>query len=147
MGRRARTRAGTEPAPSGEILPAAEPVPRRLRRGPPITLTCDCGESRAVHYGERWCCEKCGRTWNTRRIPADQYAAVRRIRTRFVMVPVTVLLAIIATVALFVAFGRVYVVILLPFALALWSMYGRQLHRRRLHQALGRLPRWKIEPE
>ena len=52
-------------------------VPKSVRRGPPITVTCDCGEKRHLRYGERWTCEKCGKTWNTNRIPVEQYAAIR----------------------------------------------------------------------
>lgn len=121
--------------------------PRKLARGPRITLTCDCGERRDLRYGERWQCEKCGRTWDTRRIPPEDYAAVRRIRTRFVLIPMVILVAIVATVVLFVVFGRIYALILLPFALTMWSMYGRSIHRRRLRRALDRVPEWKIRPE
>ena len=37
-------------------------LPKSVRRGPPITLTCDCGERRYLRYGERWTCEKCKKT-------------------------------------------------------------------------------------
>ena len=118
-----------------------------MTRGPKITLTCECGERRDLSYGERWSCEKCGRRWDTHRIPAEDYAAVRRVRRRFVLIPVAMLLVIVATVVLFVVYGRIYAVILLPFALSLWSMYGRPIHRRRLRRALDRLPRWNITPD
>src|SRR5437868_6421287 len=48
---------------------------------PPITIKCDCGETRDVAYGERWGCETCGRSWNTQQIPAEEYAGLlRRVR-------------------------------------------------------------------
>lgn len=122
-------------------------VHRKLSSGPKITLTCECGERRYLRYGERWQCEQCGRTWDTRRIPEEEYAAVRKIRRRFVVVPVALLLVVVATVVLFMVFGRIYAVILLPLALTLWGMYGRPAHRRRLREALDRLPQWKIRPE
>ncbi len=37
-------------------------IPRSVRRGPKITLTCRCGERNYVHYGDVWTCQKCGRT-------------------------------------------------------------------------------------
>jgi Flp pilus assembly protein TadB len=138
MSRRARARERRQPL---------DDPPRRVRRGPRITLTCDCGERRELRYGERWRCEKCGRTWDTGRIPAEEYAAVQRIRRRFVVVPMFVLLAVVATVILFVVFGRVYIFVLLPVALTMWTMYGRSIHRRRLRRALDRVPEWKIRPE
>jgi hypothetical protein len=126
--------------------PRAE-VPRHARRGPPITLTCDCGERRELRYGERWRCDQCGRTWDTSRIPAADYAAVRRIQQRFVFAPMAMLAVVVATVVLFVVYGRVYLIVLLPLALFAWNLYGRPIHRRRLRQALDRLPEWKIRPE
>src|SRR5437870_2590340 len=41
-------------------------------RRPPITIRCECGESRDVAYGELWRCERCGRSWNTQQIPAEE---------------------------------------------------------------------------
>ncbi|MGH2929888.1 MAG: hypothetical protein ACRDL8_16930, partial [Solirubrobacteraceae bacterium] len=97
-----------------------------------ITLKCDCGEKRDLHYGERWSCESCGRTWDTRQIPRAEYEAVRRVRTKFVAIPVAMLLGVIVAVALFIVYGRVFAIILLPLAMTLWSLYGRRIHRRRL---------------
>ena len=122
-------------------------APAKLHRGPKVTLTCECGERRDLRYGERWNCEQCGRTWDTHKIPAEDYAAVRRVRRRFVVMPIGMLCVIIATVALFMVYGRIYALILLPLALTLWSMYGRPIHRRRLRRALDRLPHWNITPE
>jgi len=65
-------------------------VPRSVRRGPPITLTCDCGERRYLRYGERWKCEKCGKTWNTKRIPVEQYAAIRATQMRYRRIPLAI---------------------------------------------------------
>ena len=47
----------------------------------PITLTCDCREIAYVQYGERWTCPRCERTWDTSKIPEDEYARlVGRVR-------------------------------------------------------------------
>jgi Flp pilus assembly protein TadB len=128
------------------VASQTEDVPRKPRRGPPITLTCECGERRELHYGERWQCD-CQRIWDTHRIPAEDYAAIRRIQRRFVVMPIMSLLAVVVTVALLVIFGRVQAFILLPMALAVWVIYGRPVHRRRLRRALDGLPEWNIRPE
>ena len=120
---------------------------RKLSRGPRITLSCECGSRRELRYGERWQCEECGRVWDTHRIPAEEYAAIRRIHRRFVVMPIAMLLVVFATVALFIAFGRIYALILLPLALSMWSVYGRPVHRRRLRRALDSRPQWEIRPE
>jgi hypothetical protein len=50
-------------------------------RNPPITIKCECGESREVPYGDRWRCEACGRSWDTQQIPAEEYEdLLRRMR-------------------------------------------------------------------
>jgi Flp pilus assembly protein TadB len=115
--------------------------------GPPITVTCGCGEIRYLHYGEVWQCEKCGTRWNTNQIPAEEYAAVRRIQRRHIVGPAAVLLVAALTVALFIAFGRIYAIILLPFALMCWFIFIRPLQRRRLRTQLAELPKWELTPE
>jgi hypothetical protein len=130
-------------------LPAGDPqLPRSVRRGPPITLACDCGQSRHVRYGERWTCEGCGRTWNTNRIPLEQYAAIRATQLRYRRVPLAIsVLALVCIVAFIIvgkAFGGLIIVALLA---TTWSMFFRPMHRRKYRQALADLPTWKIKPE
>ena len=115
--------------------------------GPPITVTCGCGEVRYLHYGEVWQCEECGTSWNTNQIPEDEYTAVRRIQRRHIAVPALVFVLVTATVVLFMLFGRVYAIILLPFALTCWFMFVRPLQRRRLAGQLAELPKWELTPE
>jgi len=119
---------------------------RRLS-GPPITVTCGCGEVRYLRYGERWQCEKCGSRWDTNQIPEDEYAAVRRIQRRQIMVPALVLALVGATVILFIALGRVYSIILVPVALTCWFIFVRPIQRRRLGEQLAELPKWELKPE
>jgi Flp pilus assembly protein TadB len=114
---------------------------------PPITVSCECGERRDLAYGERWRCEKCGRTWDTGRIPEEDYAAVRRIQRRYRAVPMAVMAITAVTVALFMIYGRVYAVVLLPMAMTLWFMFGRPLQRRRLRAQIAELPEWKLKAE
>jgi hypothetical protein len=123
-------------------------LPRSIRRGPLITITCKCGEARPLHYGDCWTCEKCGKTWNTRRIPLEEYAQLRRLQLRYRRVPLAigaiVVAALIALVVLGRAFGGVLVVALAAFA---WSTYGRPLYRRHYLKAIAERPTWNIEPE
>src|ERR1043166_3727620 len=61
--------------------PAAPPYNRCRVHRPPITITCECGATRGVPYGERWRCEDCGRSWNTLQIPPEEYEGLlRRVR-------------------------------------------------------------------
>ena len=70
-------------------------TPRIAQVGkPPITITCDCGASSSVPYGERWHCDSCGRTWDTTQIPADEYATLlRSVRSFKLLIVVPPLLA------------------------------------------------------
>jgi len=123
-------------------------LPRSVRRGPPITLTCDCGERRYLRYGERWTCETCGKTWNTARIPIEQYAAIRGTQLRYRRVPIAIsvfaLAAVIACIVVGKALGGLIVVAVLA---TTWSMFFRPLHRRKYREAIADLPSWQIEPE
>jgi hypothetical protein len=125
-----------------------ESLPRSVRHGPPITLTCDCGEVRRVRYGERWTCEKCAKTWNTRRIPVDQYAAIRATQLRYRRVPLAIslfsLISVIACVLIGKALGGLIIVAVIA---TTWSMFFRPMHRRKYRAALAELPTWKIKPE
>lgn len=129
-------------------MTATAPLPRAVRRGPPITVTCECGERRNLKYGERWRCEKCERTWDTNQIPIEQYAAVRQTQLRFRRVPMVIsLLALICVIAFIVAgraFGGLVVVAL---GATTWSMFFRPIYQRRYRAALADLPNWQIRPE
>ena len=73
---------------SESVAPAT--VPRSIRRGPKITVSCRCGEKRYLNYGEQWTCEECGRHWDTNQIPAEQYAAIRSTQLRYRRVPIAI---------------------------------------------------------
>jgi hypothetical protein len=123
-------------------------LPRSIRRGPPITITCECGERRHLHYGERWLCEQCGRSWNTRRIPLAEYEELRRTQLRYRRIPLAVSLLSLACVVVFILLGRAFGgLILVAFAATAWSMFVRPIHRRRYREQLAKIPTWKIEPE
>jgi hypothetical protein len=119
-----------------------------VRRGPPITLTCECGERRQLRYGERWKCERCGRTWNTNQIPIDDYAAIRRTQLRMRRVPIAITVLSLACVITFIVLGKAFGgLILVGFAATAWSMFLRPLHKRRYRKELAKLPTWDIKPD
>ena len=129
-------------------MTVAAPLPRAIRRGPPITLTCDCGERRNLKYGERWTCEKCGRTWDTNRIPIEQYAAVRQTQLRFRRVPMALSVLALVCVIAFIIAGRAFGGLLLVAVVATtWNMFFRPVHRRRYREAVAELPSWQIRPD
>ncbi|MBV8988679.1 MAG: hypothetical protein JOY58_03495 [Solirubrobacterales bacterium] len=123
-------------------------LPRSVRHGPPITITCDCGARRDVRYGERWRCEQCERVWDTNQIPIDQYAAIRRDALRALIVPVTVSLLVLAAAVFLIVSGRaVGAIVIVPFVAYLYSQFVRPARRRRRREQLANLPKWEIKPE
>jgi hypothetical protein len=125
-----------------------QPLPRSVLRGPRITLTCDCGRTNYVKYGDRWTCEECGRTWNTLRIPLDEYRELRATQLRYRRIPIAVsALALACIIAFLVAGKGLAGLIIVAFALTAWSMFLRPIHRRRYRRALTQIPKWEIEPE
>ncbi|HLH64191.1 MAG TPA: hypothetical protein VKV27_00670 [Solirubrobacteraceae bacterium] len=119
-----------------------------LRRGPLITLTCECGQVRRLRYGERWTCEHCRRTWDTNRIPAEEYAALRATQLRYRRLPLAMSVIALGCVIAFIVAGRALGGLILVALLAsTWTMFFRPLYRRRYRRALAKLPTWKIKPE
>ena len=122
--------------------------PGAVLRGPPITITCECGEKRNLHYGEEWRCERCGKRWDTRHIPAEQYEAIRRLQWRFRLVPIVLGLLVAALAIFFTLTDNLFsVFILLPLGTMTWFIFIRPTHRRRYRRAIAELPRWTLRPE
>jgi len=124
-------------------------LPRAVRKGPLITVTCECGEKRELRYGERWQCEGCGRNFDTGKIPLDEYAAIRRVQVRYRIFPIVAGLLLLAAVVAFVVTGRTYgVIVVVPFLLVAWGMLGRPFYRSRYRRALAKnTPTWEIESD
>jgi hypothetical protein len=124
-------------------------LPRSVRKGPPITVTCECGERRDLKYGERWRCEGCGRRFDTRKIPLEEYAAIRRTQIRYRVFPLVSCLLLLVAVVLFFAVGKAFsALIAVAFLLASWSMFGRPFYRSRYRRALSKnLPTWNIKAD
>jgi hypothetical protein len=122
--------------------------PGWIMRGPPIAVTCKCGERRDLRYGEVWKCEKCGKRWDTAQIPAEQYEAIRRTQLRFRVLPVVYGLSVLALAMFFTLSGNIFsVFVLLPLAMMIWFYFVRPFHRRRYRRAIAELPRWELRPQ
>ena len=125
-----------------------EPLPRSVRKGPRITIKCKCGRKQYLHYGEQWTCEGCGRHWNTRRIPLEQYAAIRQTQLRYRRIPIAVSIISLLCVLAFIIVGRPFAgLVIVAFGATAWSMFARPLHKRRYREAIANLPSWEIEPD
>jgi hypothetical protein len=142
MGRRERRRS------EGERPKREREQPGAVLKGPPITLTCECGQKRELPYGERWVCEQCGRAWDTGRIPREQYEQIRKLSLRFRALPIGFGSLIAAIAIFFTLTGNVFsVFFLLPVALTTWFVFLRPVHRRRYRAAVKGLPRWELRAE
>jgi hypothetical protein len=117
-------------------------------RGPKITVSCRCGEKRLLAYGQRWECESCGRTWDTRQIPEEQYAAIRATQLRYRRVPLVISVLALAGVIAAVVVGKALGGLLIVGIVATtWSMFFRPMHSRKYRAALAQLPTWTLTPE
>jgi hypothetical protein len=122
--------------------------PGSVLRGPPISVTCECGEKNDLAYGEEWRCGTCGRRWDTRQIPREDYDAIRRTQLRFRILPVTLGLLVLALAMFFTLTGNVFsVFFLLPVSLMTWFIFIRPVHRKRYRAAIADLPKWELHPE
>lgn len=123
-------------------------LPRSVRRGPLITIKCECGETRKLKYGEEWTCETCGRHWNTNKIPMEQYAEIRRTQLRYRRVPLAVSAAALISVVVFIVIGEfargLIVVALIATA---YNLFARPVYKRKYLEAAANLPKWELEPD
>ena len=116
-------------------------------RGPPITVRCECGESRSLRYGERWTCERCGRTWNTEQIPASEYRGLVRSlrRLRWAAVGAALVLGgALVVVALLVNQALVFIA---PIVLAAIAIFSGPFWKRKVRRTVAERPSWHLEPE
>ncbi len=116
-------------------------------KGPPITVTCHCGEMRHVPYGETWACEKCGRRWNTTQIPAEAYWGIMREMRNYRLAVIGVALgttAVFAVLALTVSEG---LILILPLLLTGWFIWFMPWWRRKIRRRARSLPGWQLTPD
>ncbi|HUA72522.1 MAG TPA: hypothetical protein VMA96_15610 [Solirubrobacteraceae bacterium] len=124
-------------------------LPRSVRKGPLITVNCECGQSRQLHYGERWKCESCGRRFDTSKIPLDEYAAIRRTQLRYRLIPLGASLFLLAAMIVFFIEGKAYSgLVAVAFLFAAWGIFARPMFRSRYRRALSEnLPTWNIKAD
>ena len=124
-------------------------LPRAVRKGPLITVTCECGARRELRYDERWRCEGCGRRFDTGKIPLAEYAAIRRTQIRYRLFPLIAGLLLLAGTIVFFLTGRAYgALFAVPFLLASWAVFGRPFWRSRYRRAMAKnLPTWEIKAD
>ena len=118
----------------------------RMKR-PPITIKCECGESKDVVYGQRWVCEVCHRSWNTQQIPAEEYEGLlRRVRRHKLeaLAAAAIAAAVLVPLIVVVSSGFVY---LIPMVMVLWLFVLLPFWRRRYRRTARDAPRWELHPE
>ena len=116
-------------------------------RGAQITIRCDCGDVGYATYGERWACPKCGRTWNTAQIPAEEYWGIMRDQRRMRLTVLGVALAITVPIAALVPFLGLPILFVLPVVMGFWFMFYMPRWRRRVREQTRNLRKWKLRPE
>ncbi len=122
--------------------------PGAVLKGPPITVSCECGQKRELPYGERWTCEHCGRAYDTGRIPREEYEQIRSLSLRYRLLPIGYALLVALVAIFFTLTGNVPgVFFLLPVSLVTWFVFIRPVHRKRYRAALKTLPRWNLRAE
>jgi hypothetical protein len=130
-----------------ELGRASRSYNRYTMRRPPITIRCECGETKDVAYGERWRCERCGRSWNTQHIPAEQYdGLLRRMRRHKLEVLIVAGLTAGVLVPLIVVVSSRFIAVV-PMVMAIWLFVFLPFWRRRYRRTARGAPRWEIHPE
>jgi hypothetical protein len=116
-------------------------------KGPPITVTCVCGEVRHVPYGETWKCERCRRRWNTAQIPSSVYWGIMREMRNYRLVVIGSALGIAIVIGALALFFGLNLILLLPILFIGWFVWVMPLWRRKLRRRTRNLPSWQLTPE
>lgn len=116
-------------------------------RGPPITITCECGESASVRHGERWVCSSCGRRWNTAQIPPDEYRGLVRGLRRYRLIALAGAVAVLVAYVPLVFLVDEGVIFTAPIVVALLAIALGPLWKRRVRRFVAERPRWHLDPE
>jgi hypothetical protein len=116
-------------------------------KGPPITVSCTCGELEHVPYGETWTCGRCGRRWNTGQIPEEEYWGIMREMRRYRLVVIGIALGLAVVFGLLALFVARNLILLLPVVLTFWFIWFMPWWRRRIRRRVRSLPSWQLRPE
>jgi Flp pilus assembly protein TadB len=114
---------------------------------PPITIKCECGETKDVAYGQRWLCDVCQRSWNTQQIPQEEYdGLLRRVRRHQleVLAAAGLMAAVFVPLIVVVSSGFIY---LIPIVMVFWLFVLLPFWRRRYRRTARSAPRWELHPE
>jgi hypothetical protein len=134
--------------PAGSKVETALTVESERVRKPPITITCDCGAAGGAAYGERWQCGECGRNWDTKQIPEEEYAALLRSVQRYRLLAVGPPLGAAAVLLPLAAVVGIQFAVLLFALVTAWALFVvPQLRRRRARRILKSTPRWNLRPD
>ena len=116
-------------------------------RGPPIKITCDCGEAASLRYGQRWECPSCGRRWNTAQIPAEEYRGLARVLRRYKLLAVGAAVAILVAYVPLVFLVAERIILTAPILLAGLAILAGPFWKKRVRRAIAERPRWQLHPE
>ena len=117
-------------------------------RKPPITITCDCGAAGSAAYGKRWDCGECGRSWDTKQIPEEEYTALLRSVNRYRLLTVGPPLVAAAILLPLAAVVGIQFAVLLFGLVTAWALFVvPQLRRRQARRILKGTPRWDLRPD
>jgi hypothetical protein len=114
---------------------------------PPITISCECGETKQVPYGQRWICERCRRSWNTGQIPAEEYAGLLRRMRRYRLEAICLAVILAAILVPLIAVVNPTFIFVTPIVAAAWLFLYLPRWRRKVHGAARNAPRWELHPE
>ena len=117
--------------------------------GPPITVTCECGEKRELQVRRgldlRELRHGAGTRTRSRRSSTGRSATPSSGSACFRCSTGS---AVLALAMFFTLTGNIFsVFILLPLAVMLWFYFVRPFHRRRYRRAVAELPKWELRPE
>ncbi len=114
---------------------------------PPITIKCECGETKSVAYGQRWVCDSCQRAWNTQQIPPEEYEGLlRRVRRHKLEVLAVAAIGAAVLIPLIVVVSPGFI-LLTPIAMIAWLFLVLPVWRRRYRRTAREAPRWELHPE
>jgi len=115
---------------------------------PYLTITCDCGEVGHVHIGEAWTCGQCRRTWDTSKVPREEYEAVMRSVRRYSVLtigPPALMAAVLVPAAVLVDISYAFLLFVLVMGWGL--LVAPQIRKRARRRVFEALPTWKLRPE
>ena len=114
---------------------------------PKITITCDCGESRKVDYGERYTCA-CGRSWSTDGVPAADYERIKALDQRYTRAGWLFAALFSLLILFFILTHPEQLLFAAPGTMMVWFGFVRPRVRRRHWLQVQELTRsWDLHPE